>query len=149
MFTLCLYTDSALIHSVSFQQQTFPSSPNGFHRISRYFQPPKSVQEQIGFEHLSRSSVMTVQNCLLIFFTNSLIILILFDFHCIILRADRQTFGAYPSFVSVFFYFWSIPVYWVCVFASLHVTSIRLYSLMSCLVIFGGFKSNIVKKDQE
>ena len=84
MFTLCLYTDSALIHSVSFQQQTFPSSPNGFHRISRYFQPPKSVQEQIGFEHLSRSSVMTVQNFLLIFFTNSLIILILFDFHCII-----------------------------------------------------------------
>ena len=84
MFTLCLYTDSALIHSVSFQQQTFPSSPNGFHRISRCSQPPKSVQEQIGFEHLSRSSVMTVQNCLLIFFTNSLIILILFDFHCII-----------------------------------------------------------------
>ena len=84
MFTLCLYTDSALIHSVSFQQQTFPSSPNGFHRISRYFQPPKSVQEQIGFEHLSRSSVMTVQNFLLMFFTNSLIILILFDFHCII-----------------------------------------------------------------
>ena len=84
MFTLCLYTDSALIHSVSFQQQTFPSSPNGFHRISRCSQPPKSVQEQIGFEHLSRSSVMTVQNFLLIFFTNSLIILILFDFHCII-----------------------------------------------------------------
>ena len=54
------------------QQQTFPSSPNGFQRISRYFQPPKSVQEQIGFEHLSRSSVMTVQHVLLIFFTNSL-----------------------------------------------------------------------------
>ena len=45
------------------------------------------------------------------------------------LKADEQTFGAYPSFVSVCFYFWSIPVYWVCVFASLHVTSIRLYSL--------------------
>lgn len=68
----------------------------------------------------------------------------------IFIRADEQTFGAYPSFVSVCFYFWSIPVYWVCVFASLHVTSIRLYSLMSCLIIFfGGFKSNIVKKDQE
>ena len=65
------------------------------------------------------------------------------------LRADEQTFGAYPSFVSVCFYFWSIPVYWVCVFASLHVTSIRLYSFYVYLMIFGGFKSNIVKKDQE
>ena len=62
------------------------------------------------------------------------------------LRADEQTFGAYPSFVSVCFYFWSIPVYWVCVFASLHVTSIRLYSLY---VMFDDFWRLQVKHSQK